>query len=166
MSLFRRIVAGAIAGGIGTLAMDYVWYSRYKRGGGEDGFVDWEFATSTTSFEEASAPGQAGKKMADAVGLELPHDAAGDTTNVMHWLTGVGYGVGHGVFQHRRNPMIGGAVTGAGAFANSYAMMGAMGIYEPIWEYDRETLGKDLSAHLVFGVTTGLAYRILAGGDD
>jgi len=53
-------------------------------------------------------------------------------------------------------------MTGAGAFTNSYATLGALGVYEPIWEYDRETLLKDLSAHLVFGLGTGLAYRALA----
>ena len=29
-----------------------------------------------------------------------------------------------------------------------------LGVYRPIWEYDLETLGKDLSAHLVFGTAT------------
>ncbi len=43
--------------------------------------------------------------------------------------------------------------------------MGAFGIYRPIWEYDRETLFKDLTAHLVFGLATGLAYRALSDAD-
>lgn len=38
-----------------------------------------------------------------------------------------------------------GLLTGAGAFANSYATLGAIGVYEPIWEYDTETLAQDLS---------------------
>lgn len=159
----RRLVTGALAGATGTLAMDLVWYRRYRRAGGEDGFGDWEFATSTASFDEASAPGQAGKRLADLVGLDLPEEQAGLTTNVMHWLTGVGYGIAHSVLQGRRGPLLGGALSGAGAFANSYATMGAMGIYEPIWTYDRDTLLQDLSAHLVFGIATGLTYRILSG---
>lgn len=159
----RRLVTGALAGVAGTLAMDAVWYRRYRRGGGGDDFGDWEFVTSTASFDEASAPGRVGKRLADVVGVDLPDERAGLTTNVMHWLTGIGYGLGHAVLQDRRRPLLGGVLTGAGAFANSYATLGAMGIYEPIWTYDRETLQQDLSAHMAFGLATGLTYRILSG---
>jgi hypothetical protein len=34
-------------------------------------------------------------------------------------------------------------------------------VYEPIWKYDLRTLAKDLSAHLVFGVATAAAFRVL-----
>ena len=165
-SVFGRIIAGAVAGAIGTLAMDLVWFRRYRESGGEDGFADWEFATGVEDFENASAPAQAGKKMASAVGVDLPDEAAAATTNAMHWLTGVGYGVGHAILQDGRNPVLGGVATGIGAFTNSYVTLGAMGIYQPIWEYDAETLAKDFSAHLVFGLGTGLAYAALSGNDD
>jgi hypothetical protein len=36
-----------------------------------------------------------------------------------------------------------------------------LGVYEPIWKYDLETLGKDLSAHLVFGTVTAAAFCVL-----
>ncbi len=159
----RRFLAGALAGAAGTVAMDLVWYRRYQQGGGDDDFADWEFATSTASFDEASAPGQVGKRLADAVGVELPDEKAGLSTNVMHWLTGVGYGLSHAMLQDGRGPLLGGALTGAGAFANSYATLGALGVYEPIWTYDRDALSKDLSAHLAFGMATGLTYRLLSG---
>ncbi len=55
-----------------------------------------------------------------------------------------------------------GLATGGGAFLNAYAVMGALGIDKPIWEYDGKTLAEDLSAHLVFGGVTALAYRLLA----
>ena len=161
-SLVRRIVAGTAAGAVGTLAMDLVWYRRYRASGGEDGFAGWELATSTRSFDDAAAPGKVGKKVAGAVGVALPDRAAGITTNVVHWLTGVGYGVGHALIQHRRSVLVGGLTTGAGALANSYAMLGALGIYKPVWEYDRDTLLDDLSAHLVFGLAMSLAYEALA----
>lgn len=163
--MLNRVAKGVLAGALGTLAMDLVWYGRYRRDGGEDGFADWEFATGTPSFEEASAPGQVGKRLAAAFGVDLPDTAAATTTNVMHWLTGLGYGVGHTVVQDGRGALVGGALTGAGAFTNSYATLGALGVYEPIWKYDRETLLRDLSAHLVYGVTTGLAYRWLRAAE-
>jgi hypothetical protein len=34
---------------------------------------------------------------------------------------------------------------------------------EPIWRYDRETLANDLSAHLVYGLGTATALRLLPG---
>lgn len=165
-SMLTRIAKGVVAGVVGTLAMDLVWYRRYRRGGGEDGFAEWEFATTTNSFEEAAAPGRVGEKLAETVGVDLPDEWAGMTTNVMHWLTGVSYGIGHGLLHDGRGLVRSAATTGVGAFAGSYATMGAMGVYEPIWEYDRDTLLEDLSAHLSFGLATALAYRAMAGSSD
>jgi hypothetical protein len=39
-----------------------------------------------------------------------------------------------------------------------------LGVYKPIWKYDLRTLGKDLSAHLVFGTATAVAFRLLSHG--
>lgn len=163
--ILKSVLTGAAAGGIGTLAMDLVWYARYRSGGGDDGFSDWEFSTSTESFEEASAPGQVGKKLADTVGVDLADESAGATTNVMHWLTGVGYGMAHGLARGGHGIVAGGVTTGVAAFANSYAMLGALGVYRPIWEYDADTLRKDLTAHFAFGLVTSAAYRLLSGRD-
>ena len=35
------------------------------------------------------------------------------------------------------------------------------GVYKPIWDYDARTLAEDLSAHLVFGVTTSVTHAAL-----
>ena len=157
----RRLVAGVAAGMAGTLAMDLLWWSRYRRGGGEDGFTDWEFATSATSFEDAGPPAQVGRRAAALVGVELPDALAGTTTNVVHWLTGVGYGFAHAAATGGAHPLRDGLATGAGAFANSYATLGTLGIYQPIWEYDGQTLAKDFSAHLLFGAVAGLTHGAL-----
>lgn len=162
MGLVGTIVKGAVAGAVGTLAMDLLWYRRYRQGGGEDGFTDWEFATGVQDFDNAGAPAQVGRKAASAVGVDLPDEVAGTTTNIVHWLTGIGYGIGHALAPWSDHPVAGGLVTGGGAFANSYATLGALGVYEPIWEYDAEALGKDLSAHLVFGVATAVAHGVSA----
>jgi len=50
-----------------------------------------------------------------------------------------------------------GVATGVTAWGTSYAVLGAAGIYKPITAYDTKTLWKDLSAHLVFGMTIGVA---------
>ena len=159
----QQIATGAVAGVLGTVAMDLVWYGRYRRGGGTDGPLAWEFAGSVASFDEASAPGKVGKRLADTVGIELPDSAAAMITNAMHWLTGAGYGVAHAVLLDDRPPLLAGVATGVGAVANSYATLGAMGVYAPVWKYDAATVAKDVSAHVVFGVATSFAYRALSG---
>ena len=154
-----RLARGAAAGVLGTLAMDVLWWRRYRRGGGEDGFLDWEFATGVDSFEVASAPGRVGQRVAGLFGVDLPDEAAGATTNAVHWLTGVGYGIAHEPVHDGDRPALRGLGTGVGAFANSYATLGALGVYEPIWQYDAATLRDDLTAHLLFGTTTALFSR-------
>lgn len=166
-TIVRNALTGAVAGVIGTLAMDLVWYARHRAQGGEQSFVDWDLATAD-SFDEAGAPAKVGKKVADAAHVELPDEAAGTTTNVVHWLTGIGYGIVHGLLRNGRGTLTSGLATGTGAFANSYATLGAMGLYKPIWEYDPDTLRKDLTAHLAYGLATSAAYTLLssAAGDD
>jgi hypothetical protein len=39
-----------------------------------------------------------------------------------------------------------------------------LGVYQPIWKYDLDTLGDDLSAHLVFGTASAAAFSLLAHG--
>ena len=36
----RNVVMGALAGAAGTLAMDFVWYGRYRKGGGGQAFPE------------------------------------------------------------------------------------------------------------------------------
>jgi hypothetical protein len=48
-------------------------------------------------------------------------------------------------------------------WATGYVVLPAAKLYQPIWEYDRVTLAKDLSAHLVYGLATAVALRLLGG---
>ena len=164
MGTVGTLVRGAVAGAVGTAAMDALWYRRYRRGGGEADVSQWEF-TDADSVDEAGAPARFAQQVADTVGVDLPAQEAGTVNDAVHWLTGVANGVGHALLQGRRNALVGGALTGVSAFAGSYGVLGAMGIYKPVWEYDRATIGKDLGAHLVYGLATGLAYAALPGGD-
>ena len=47
-------------------------------------------------------------------------------------------------------------------WATSYVVLPAAKLYKPIWEYDLPTLGKDLSAHLVYGLTTAAAFKAVS----
>jgi len=44
ISPIGAVVLGAAAGAVGTAAMDLVWFSRYRRGGGDQRLLAWETA--------------------------------------------------------------------------------------------------------------------------
>jgi hypothetical protein len=162
--IVRHLVAGAVAGAVGTAAMDLLLYQRYRRDGGKDALGRWELAGGVTSWEEASAPGQVGQKLERLVIRRPPPDAwARTTTNVTHWATGIGWGIQYGVLGGRasRHPWAGALVLGPAAWLTSYAVLPLAGVYKPIWEYDARTLADDLTAHLVFGSVTAAVFAAL-----
>lgn len=162
--LLKASTKGAVAGLVGTLAMDAVWYRRYRRDGGEDGFVAWETSAGTESYDEAGAPAQVGKRIAEAaLHRDLPPSSARTMNNVVHLATGAGWGAAHGLAARRRDalPRTAGLLTGAAAWGTSYALLAPAGVYKPIWAYPLSVLWKDLSAHLVFGAATGVAASAL-----
>jgi hypothetical protein len=164
MRTVRNIAAGALAGSVGTAAMDLLLYRRYRRDGGKDSFWQWEFAGGVTSWDQASAPGQVGQKLERLVTGEPPPDSwARATTNLVHWATGIGWGLQYGAVAGRtaRHPWVRAEALGPAAWLSGYAVLPLAGVYEPIWKYDARTLGKDLSAHLVFGATTSAVFAAL-----
>lgn len=57
------VFVGAAAGAAGTAALDLVGFARYRRGEGRRGLVAWETAEGVDRGEEASAPGQVGRRI-------------------------------------------------------------------------------------------------------
>jgi len=159
------VVAGALAGAVGAAAMDAVWYRRYRRGGGTASFSAWEFSENVEKWDDVSAPGQVGQRVLSGfLGRDLPEQWARPTQNAVHWATGIGWGVQFGVLAAslRRPAWRLGLALGPAAWGSSYALLGAAGVYKPIWEYDGPTLAKDLSAHMAYGAATGLSFGVLA----
>jgi hypothetical protein len=166
MGPLSALACGVAASAIGTLAMDSLWYRRYKRGGGKSGFRDWEFSTGLESWDDAPAPARVGKRVAEfLLRRELPPRYARLLNNLTHWGTGLVAGAQYGILVGRLgSPKVRyGLPFGTGVWAAGYVVLPAMGVYRPIWEYDRATLAKDLSAHIVFGLGTAAAFRALAG---
>ena len=92
-----------------------------------------------------------------------PESWARTTTNLVHWATGIGWGIQYGALA-RRQPGTAGLAARARARrrgCRSYAILPLAKVYKPIWEYDARTLGDDLSAHLVFGAATAAAFAVL-----
>jgi hypothetical protein len=165
MTPLGAVMRGAVAGAVGTAAMDLLWYSRYRRSGGDSGFIDWEFTVDVDSWDSAPAPARFGRRLVQGIlQRDLPPQRAGLVNNVVHWATGVEWGAVFG--------LVGGSLTtrhlwygpafGAAVWLQSYAVLVPAKLYEPIWDYDIETLAKELSAHLLYGLTTATAFRTLA----
>jgi hypothetical protein len=157
------ISRGLVASAVGTLAMDALWFGRYRKGGGESAFPAWEFSSGLDSWDQAPAPAQVGKRLVEGLfGRELPPQRAALVNNLTHWgygmLGGVQYGIVAGSLRAPRVSY--GIPFGASIWALGYAVLPAAKLYKPIWDYDAKTLAKDLSAHLVYGLGTATAYKV------
>jgi hypothetical protein len=156
---------GLLAGAIGTIAMDILLFYRYRRDHGKDGFLAWEFSSGLRSWEQAPAPAQIGKRVVEGVfEHELPATRVPLVNNLTHWGYGILAGIQYGIVAgSAADPRIDyGIPFGATVWAASYVVLPLAKLYKPIWEYDGKTLGKDLSAHLVYGLATATAFKTLA----
>jgi hypothetical protein len=145
--------------------MDLLWFARYRREGGEGMFGGWEFSSGLDSWDDAPAPAQVGKRLIEGLfRVELPPRRAALVNNVTHWLYGMLGGAQYGLVAGSLGaPRIRyGLPFGASVWAAGYAILPAAKLYEPIWRYDRETLAKDLSAHLTYGLGTSAAFELLS----
>ena len=118
-----------------------------------------------TSWEQAPAPAHVGKRLVEGLfGIELAPTRARLVNNVMHWGYGILNGATYGIVaESLPSPRIRyGLPFGATVWASDYVILPAAKLYEPIWKYDAKTLANDLSAHLVYGVTTAAALRLLS----
>lgn len=166
LSPLGALLRGVLAGAAGIVAMDTLWYARYRREGGTSDPIAWEFASGLNDWNKAPAPAQVGKRVAEGfLGRELPAQSVRVVTNVVHWSYGSIWGGLYGILvgsTRRRNPLLG-LPFGAGVWSVDYVVLPLGNFYKPIWQYDVKTLWQDLSAHLVFGVTTGTCFALLAG---
>jgi hypothetical protein len=165
MHLLRTALRGAVAGAFGTLGMDLLWYSRYRRGGGTGPFGEWEITRDVSTWADAPAPGRIGRMLIRAVtGRDVPVERAAALANAMHWAYGLSWAVAYGALvgrRGRRRPPWHGPAFGATICASDYVTLPLAGVYEPIWKYDLPTLYQDLSAHVVFGTVADAALRAL-----
>jgi hypothetical protein len=158
-SMFR----GAAASALGTLAMDTWLYRDYRKEGGKAGFPAWESSEGLATWDNAPAPALLAKRVLEGVlKQQLSPRYARLLNNTTHWGFGLATGAGYGLLLGSRESKVWfGPPFGAAVWASGYGVLPLFGVYKPIWEYDVETLAKDLSAHLVFGTATAAAFSIL-----
>jgi Protein of unknown function (DUF1440) len=165
MTPVGALARGLAAGAVGTLALDLVVFARYKRGGGKSRFREWEFSSDIHSWEDAPAPAQVGKRLVEGLFLvRLPEHRARLVNNITHWGYGMFNAAQYGlvVGSLRTSRIWYGVPFGASVWGSSYVVLPAAKLYKPIWEYDRETLAKDLGAHLAYGLTTAAVFQLLS----
>jgi hypothetical protein len=159
------VARGLVAGALGTVAMDTLLFRRYRSSGGTSSAADWELSAGLSGWDEAPAPALVGKRLVEGLfDLRLPPSRAALVNNVTHWAFGMFGGAQYGIVAGSlRRPRIRyGLPFGATVWATGYVILPAAKLYKPIWEYDRTTLAKDLSAHLVYGLATAAALRLLS----
>jgi hypothetical protein len=162
MSPLRALATGLAAGAIGTGAMTaYQTVASMRKG---RSLHDALVPEAPDSWDEAPAPAQVGYRFLHGVfERDASPQVAPVMTNVVHWAYGIGWGALYGlVASTRGSGALSGAPFGTAVWGSSYVMLPAMGIYDPPWKYSAKSLAKDWSYHLVYGVATGVAFRLLA----
>jgi hypothetical protein len=74
MTPLAAVVTGLLAGAAGTVCLDAVHYLKYRRVGGTDRALAWEFAP-VESWESVPEPGQVAKTVAWDLGAHLAYGA-------------------------------------------------------------------------------------------
>jgi hypothetical protein len=160
------VARGLAAGAVGTAAMDTFLFVRYRLNGGPESAERWESSADVRTWDQAPAPAQIGRRLVEGLfGVKIPPTRARLVNNVMHWGYGLLNGAQYGIVAESlpTRPRIRfGLPFGATVWAGDYVILPAAKLYKPIWDYDAETLLNDLSAHLVYGLATATALRLLS----
>jgi hypothetical protein len=166
MTPLGAVIRGAVAGLVGTAAMDAFWYARFRLGGGTQPPLGWEFG-GPSDWESVSAPAQVGRRLVEGF-TQRPLDArwARLTNSVMHWGYGTAWGAMLGLVGGSvpRVRLRWGPLFGLGVWSSGYVVLPLAGLYRPVWRYRVAELAPDLAAHLIYGSATVTCFRLLAGG--
>jgi hypothetical protein len=158
------VAAGLLAGAVGSVGLDAAHYLEYRRKGGTDSPLAWEFAPVPT-WEQAPDPGQVARRVIEGfTHRKLPDRWAFPISTVMHWGYGSGAAALYGILAGslRRPHAAYGLPFGAAVWACGYVILPEAGLYKPILEYDAKTLAWDLAGHLAYGAGTGATFWLLA----
>jgi hypothetical protein len=118
-------------------------------------------------WKRAPAPAQLLKRGVEAVtGIEPDASAIPAYSNIVHWGYGIGLGAAYALAERRlrTRASIAGPLFGLGVWAQSYATLVPLGLYEWPWHYSPKVIAKDVSFHLAYGVGVAAGYEVLARG--
>jgi len=159
------VVRGALAGAVGTVALDAVNYVEYRAGGGTDDPLTWEFSAGLDSWDKAPAPAQVGRRLYEGFTQhELSPRYARLVNNLTHWGYGMFWGAQFGLVAGSTRPRrLRGPLFGTAVWLSGYVVLPLAKLYKPIWEYGGKTLAKDWAGHLAYGTATSAAFGLLSG---
>lgn len=164
MTPLAAVIGGFLAGAAGTICLDARRYLTYRREGGDESPVAWEFAP-IEGWDQAPEPGQVTRRLIEGFTRRpLPDRRAWLVSTVTHWAYGSLWGACYGILAgslRRPRPQLG-LPFGALVWLTGYIVLPEGGLYKPIWEYDPETLARDLGAHLAYGSGTATSFWLLA----
>src|SRR6202050_968288 len=102
------VAAGLLAGAVGTVGLDAVQYLKYRREGGTESPLAWEFAP-VDSWETAPDPGQVARRVIEGfTQRKLPDRWAWPISTAAHWAYGSAAAAMYGVVaRSRRRPQPG-----------------------------------------------------------
>lgn len=114
-------------------------------------------------WSETPEPAQVGQRVAAGV-FRRPVDLenADLMKNVVHWVYGSSWGAVYALIEESvGRPLVSGVALTSAVMAVDYAMLPAMKLYDPPWEYEPKALAKDFASHLVHGLAIAGSYRAL-----
>ena len=113
------------------------------------------------SWDEASAPGQFGRKdCVKSLATNLPTSGL-DPQQTLRTGRPVPVGVWRMARREHthRHPWSRALALGSVAWLSGYVVLPLAKVYKPIWKYDAKTLAQDLAGHLVYGAAVSAASR-------
>lgn len=144
-------VRGAVAGAVGTVALNIVTY----------------LDMAVRGRSPSTMPGTAAGRLAGAAGIDL---GEGDTEQnrteglgaVLGYLTGLAVGAGYGVVQSRMHlpTPVAAVALGAGAMAGTDVPLTALRLTDPR-SWSASDWAADVVPHLAYGAATAVAYAML-----
>ena len=155
----RTLVKGAIAGAVGVWLMDrftWYWYSH------ED--------TQTLVQERAAqkggryAPNAAGKRLTDALNLDLPQRQQYIVGRSIHYFMGIAPGALYALGRHRMKGLgfWRGPLYGIGLFLSfDEVIVPALGFASGPFAYPWQAHARGFFAHLILGTTTDTVISLL-----
>ena len=163
MRLGSRLVIGAVAGIVGTMAMTAAMRRLHARLPAEERYplTPRDAAGSKAASGGSGASGIVGEAMG-----RPPDGAAKDITTAAHFA----YGAACGALLSAANPRTGkaaGAAAGAAIWLASYmGWIPALTLLKPATEHPARRNGLMIAVHLVWGAATAAALRELSAARD
>ncbi len=117
-----------------------------------------------TDAEASNAPAEVGKRIIKGLFEEdIPAGSETLLNNAMHVLYGTGWGFAYGVSRGRDSPraLRSGLTLGLVAWCASLVELPLMKLAPPVWKYEIETLAPDVGFHVLFGVATATAFKVV-----